>query len=277
MTDKIKVACVQMTSGPVIAENLKKAESFIREAAGKGAKFISTPENTCHMRAPASEKLKTAVWQKDHEAVPFFSNLAKELKITLHIGSMAVRATENRLYNRSFLFGREGDLLATYDKIHLFDVHLPTGETHRESEIMKAGETAVVKELPFAKLGLSICYDLRFSYLYRDMAKHGAEIILIPAAFTVPTGRAHWHVLNRARAIETGSFVIAAAQVGEHEGGRKTFGHSLIISPWGEVLAEADGHSEGVIVADLDLALVKNARTAIPALLHDRGYVLENK
>lgn len=275
MIDSIKVACVQMTSGSVVVDNLNKAGELIREAASYGARFISTPENTCHIRTPAKEKLKSVPWQKDHEGVPFFAALAKELNIVLHIGSMAVRASENKLYNRGFLFGRDGALMATYDKIHLFDVQLPTGETHRESEIVQAGEHAVVVEAPFAKIGMSICYDLRFAHLYRDLAKHGAEILLIPAAFTVPTGKAHWSVLNRARAIETGSFVISAAQVGEHEGGRKTYGHSMIISPWGEVLAEGDGEHDGLIMADLDLTKVKSARAAIPALLHDRGYVFE--
>lgn len=273
MIERVRVACVQMTSGPVLSDNLKAAEKYIREAAAQGAQFVSTPENTCCMILPASEKQKITPWQKDHEGVPFFSALAKELKIFLHIGSMAVRASENKLFNRSFLFGRDGALLATYDKIHLFDVQLATGETHRESEIMQAGEQAVVVETPFAKLGMSICYDLRFAHLYRDMAKHGAQIMMIPAAFTVPTGKAHWSVLTRARAIETGSFVIAAAQVGEHQGGRKTYGHSMIISPWGEVLAEGDSHDCGIIMADLELDKVTKARGAIPALSHDRGYV----
>lgn len=273
MIDRIKVACVQMTSGSTIAENLKMAEGYIREAAAKGAQFVSTPENTCCMVQPASEKLRITPWQKDHEGIPFFSKLARELKIFLHIGSMAVRASENKLFNRSFLFGRDGELIATYNKIHLFDVQLPSGETHRESEIMQAGEHAVIAQTPFGKLGMSVCYDLRFAHLFRDLAKHGAQILLIPAAFTVPTGKAHWNVLNRARAIETGSFVIAAAQVGEHHGGRKTYGHSMIISPWGEVLAEGDGETTGIIIAELELDKVAKARSAIPALTHDRGYV----
>lgn len=276
MIDKITAACIQMSSRQSREENLAFAADHIREAAARGAQFISTPENTCAMVYPPSERLRTTPWQKDHEAVPFYSSLAKELKIFLHIGSMAMRASENKLVNRSFLFGRDGALLATYDKIHLFDVQLPTGETHRESEIMQAGDHGVIADTPFAKLGMSICYDLRFAHLYRDMAKRGAQIMLIPAAFTVPTGKAHWHVLTRARAIETGSFVIAAAQVGEHEGGRKTFGHSMIISPWGEILAEGDGEHTGIIMAELDLDKANKARAAIPALTHDRGYVFEH-
>jgi deaminated glutathione amidase len=273
MIDRVTVACVQMTSGPDIGENLRTAEKHIRAAAGSGAQFVSTPENTCHIRHPSSEKLKSSPWQKDHPGLPFFSALAKELKIFLHIGSMAVKAADNKLFNRSFLFGRDGALIATYDKIHLFDVQLPTGEVHRESAIMQAGEQAVIAETSFAKIGMSICYDLRFAHLYRDMAKRGASIMMIPSAFTVPTGKAHWAILNRARAIETGSFVISAAQVGTHEGGRKTYGHSMITGPWGEVLAQGDGETTGYIIADLELAKVKQARESIPALTHDRGYV----
>lgn len=273
MIDRITVACVQMTSGPDIGENLKAAEKQIRAAAGSGAQFVSTPENTCHIRHPSSEKLKSSPWQKDHPGLPFFSALAKELKIFLHIGSMAVKAADNKLFNRSFLFGRDGALITTYDKIHLFDVQLPTGEVHRESAIMQAGEQGVIAETQFAKIGMSICYDLRFAHLYRDMAKRGASIMMIPSAFTVPTGKAHWAVLNRARAIETGSFVMSAAQVGTHEGGRKTYGHSMITGPWGEVLAQCDGETTGYIIADLEFAKVKQAREAIPALTHDRGYV----
>lgn len=273
MTNIIRTACIQLNSGPDINTNLKSAEKLIREAVTQNAQFVSTPENTCHIRHPSTEKLKSTPWQKDHAGVGFFSDLSKELKITLHIGSMAVKAAENKLFNRSFLFGPDGKLIASYDKIHLFDVQLPTGEVHRESAIMQAGEQAVIADTTFAKIGMSICYDLRFSHLYRDMAKRGADIMLIPAAFTVPTGKAHWSILNRARAIETGSFVVSAAQVGTHDGGRKTYGHSMIISPWGEVLAEGREDQEGIILADLELSKVRQARDAIPALQHDRGYV----
>ena len=277
MSERINAACIQICSGPDIDNNLKAAGQLIREAAAKGAQLVSTPENTCHIRSPMSEKLKTTPWQKDHPGLPFFSDLAKELGIALHIGSMAVRASENKLYNRSFVFDAQGDLLATYDKIHLFDVQLPTGETHRESEIMQGGEKAVLVDALGVRIGLSICYDLRFSYLYRDLAKHGAQILMVPAAFTVPTGKAHWSVLNRARAIETGSFIIAAAQGGEHQGGRKTYGHSMIIAPWGDVLAEAPDDQPGIIMAQLDLDKVTQARNAIPALKHDRGYIMESE
>ena len=265
----MKAACIQITSSPVIEDNLKTAERYIRQAAEQGASFIATPENTCHIRFPAVQKCESAYTFDEHPAMPFFSALAKELEITLLIGSIAVK-TEDKLWNRSLLFAPDGELMTTYDKIHLFDVDLPTGESHKESDVMKPGEKLGISKISDDfTLGLSICYDLRFAYLYREMAQKGANILCVPAAFTVPTGKAHWEVLLRARAIETGSYVIAPAQVGEHEGGRKTYGHSLIINPWGEVLADG-GESEGIITADLDINKITEARTSIPALQHDR-------
>lgn len=271
MEKMVKTACIQLNAGPVIEDNLQAAQALIREAAAQGAQFIATPENTCHMRSPQSEKLKTAKPEDTHPGIPFFSELARELGVWLLAGSISIRLDDNRIANRSFLFSDSGQIAARYDKIHLFDVDLPTGESHRESALVRPGEKAVVAPLPWGKLGLSICYDLRFAYLYRDLAKAGASIISVPAAFTVPTGQAHWHTLLRARAIETGAFVIAPAQCGEHEGGRRTYGHSLIISPWGEILAEG-GEEPGIVMADLDLELVAKARAAIPALKHDREY-----
>lgn len=267
----IKAACVQLNAGPVIEDNLHAAAALIREAAGQGAQFIATPENTCHMRSPQTEKLKSAKPEDTHPGIPFFSELARELGVFLLAGSLSIRLEDNRIANRSYLFGDNGEIAAHYDKIHLFDVDLPTGESHRESALVRPGEHAVVAAMPWGKLGMSICYDLRFAYLYRDLAKAGASVISVPAAFTVPTGQAHWHTLLRARAIETGAFVMAPAQCGEHEGGRRTYGHSLIIGPWGEILAEG-GEEPGIIMADLDLSAVEKARAAIPALQHDREY-----
>lgn len=267
----LKAACVQMTSGPDILENLSVAEVLIREAVAAGAQFIATPENTCQIRFPTNEKLESTPEEKAHPGLPFFSNLSEQLGVWLLIGSMSIKRPSEKLANRSFLFSDKGDIAATYDKIHLFDVSLPTGEVHRESDIIEAGSEAVIVDIGHAKLGLSICYDIRFSYLYRDLAKAGADILVAPAAFTVPTGKAHWKTLLRARAIETGSFVIAPAQTGEHENGRKTWGHSMIIDPWGEVLAEMD-EKPGITVADLDLNDVRQARQSIPALKHDRAY-----
>lgn len=275
MANLLKVACVQITSGPNILENLENVAVHVRAAAADGAELVATPENTCHLRFPAAQKRDSAFSQSDHTAVPFFSNLAKELGITLLIGSMAIKGDDGKILNRSFVFAKDGSLVSTYDKIHLFDVQLPTGESHCESDVMSPGCDAVVSRVndDFA-LGLSICYDLRFAYLYRDMAKAGANIMCMPAAFTVPTGQAHWEVLLRARAIEIGSYVIAPAQVGEHEGGRKTYGHTLIIGPWGRVLAQKE-HGEGFVSATLDLNEVETARAAIPALVHDRTYKVQ--
>ncbi|PJB73382.1 MAG: amidohydrolase [Alphaproteobacteria bacterium CG_4_9_14_3_um_filter_47_13] len=269
----VRTACIQLNSGAEIQPNLEAAASLIRQAAEQGAQFIATPENSCHMRARQEDRLETSMPEETHRGVPFFSKLAQEYGIWLLVGSMSIRLEGGHLANRSFLFNDKGALLARYDKIHLFDVDLPTGESHRESNLVKAGTEAVTVKMPWGTLGMSICYDLRFSYLYRDLARAGASILAVPAAFTVPTGQAHWDVLLRARAIETGSFVVAPAQCGTHEGGRKTYGHSMIISPWGEILAEGDAEP-GIIIADLDLSEVSKARQAIPALQHDRDYLV---
>lgn len=268
----IKVACIQMNSGPEIEANLAEAEIYIREAARQGAEFIATPENTCHMVSPQSEKIKTASIEDNHPAYIFFSALAKELGVWILAGSVAVKVAEDKIANRSLLFNAAGDIVAKYDKMHLFDVDLAGGETYRESDIVQAGDKAVTVDTPLGMMGLSICYDLRFPYLYRDLAHRGAKILTIPAAFTVPTGRAHWEPLLRARAIENGAFVFAPAQCGEHHGGRKTYGHSMIIGPWGDILAEMNGEETGVLMADIDLAEVDKARAAIPSLKHDRQY-----
>ena len=272
MAKTLSVACVQMTSTPDIQENLEAVSVLIRKAAEQGARFIVTPENTCHMRKSSELKLESTPRQDDHPGVPFFSDLAKELGVTLLIGSMAVRVDGDKLLNRSFVFAPDGSLVDAYDKIHLFEVQLSTGEAHREADVFKAGERAVT--IPLENdftAGLSICYDLRFAYLYRALAKAGANILCVPAAFTVPTGQAHWETLLRARAIETGCYVLAAAQVGEHEGGRKTYGHSMIIAPWGEKIAEiADG--VGIVQATLEIEKIEKARGAINALNHDREF-----
>jgi predicted amidohydrolase len=269
----VKVACVQLNSGPDIAANITAASALIREAAKQGAQFIATPENTCHMRSPAGEKLKSALPEETNAALAAFRALARELNVWLEIGSLSILLEkENRIANRCYVINPGGAVAASYDKIHMFDVDLPTGESHRESALVRPGEKAVTVDLPEARLGLTICYDLRFAYLFRALAHQGATLITVPAAFTVPTGQAHWHVLLRARAIETGAFVMAPAQCGEHEGGRGTYGHSLIVDPWGKILAEAD-EQPGLITADLDMAAVEKARAAIPALKHDREFM----
>ena len=205
------------------------------------------------------------------QALAAFTAAARKHGIWLHIGSMAVKVGERRLANRSYLIAPDGEISARYDKIHMFDVDLGNGEVYSESVNYQAGSSAIVADLPWGKLGLTICYDLRFPALHRALAKAGATFLAGPAAFTRVTGEAHWHTLLRARAIETGAFVLAAAQGGRHENGRETFGHSLIISPWGEVLAES-GIEPGVIVAEIDPHRVDAVRSKIPSLTHDRAF-----
>jgi predicted amidohydrolase len=260
-----------MSAAKEVAANLDAAEALIRSAAADGAQFVLTPENTSIIEPDRARNYEKSFTEEAHPGLPRFSQLARELKIWLLVGSMPIRADGERLANRSFLFDDQGRLVARYDKIHLFDVDLPNGETYRESARIRPGAQAVVAPTPWGPLGMTVCYDLRFPHLYRDLAKAGAAMISIPAAFTVPTGKAHWHVLLRARAIEAGAFVFAPAQCGEHAGGRKTYGHSLIVAPWGEVVAEA-GDTPGTIMAEIDLAEVAKARAMIPSLGHDRDY-----
>jgi predicted amidohydrolase len=267
----LKAAVVQLNASPNIEDNLRQAESLIRTAAREGATFIATPENTCRMRASIEDKWAASFEQDQHPAIPFFSELAQELGVKLLIGSISsIRVGDHKLANRSLLFGKEGQIIASYDKMHMFDVDLPNGDKYRESDTNQAGDEIVLADAGRVKIGMSICYDVRFPQLYRQLAQQGAEILTIPAAFTVPTGQAHWEVLLRARAIESGAFVLASAQVGLHDGGRATYGHSMIINPWGQILAEIQGDGTGFAVAELDLAEVAKARSAIPAILHDR-------
>lgn len=270
----LNVALVQMTSGPDIEQNCAALENAIREAAAKGATFILTPENSCHMCSPPTKKLQSSPVESGHPILARCAALAAGLGVNIALGSLSIRVDQDRVANRSYLLDAKGNIVAKYDKIHLFDVILPTGETHRESQTVMPGDRAVVADMDFGKIGMSICYDVRFAYLYRALAQRGAEIMLVPAAFTVPTGQAHWQTLLRARAIETGSFVLAAAQTGTHEGGRNTYGHSMVISPWGEVIAEL-GDQPGILYAQIDLSAPARARAAIPALQHDRTFTLE--
>ena len=269
----IRAALIQLRSGTDKARNLADASELIREAAGRGASFVSTPEMT-NILEPDRPRLRSLAKPESEDAsVAAFSVLALELGLWLNVGSLALRGPGEKLVNRSLLFTPGGAIAARYDKIHLFDVDLPTGESLRESHAYDGGTEAVLVETPLGSIGLTICYDMRFPHLYRALAKAGAKLFTVPSAFTVPTGQVHWHVLLRARAIETGSFVLAAAQGGKHESGRETYGHSLIVSPWGEVLAEA-GTEPGIVIADLDLAQANLARARIPALVHDRAMSL---
>ena len=269
----IRAALIQLRSGTDMDRNVAAASGLIREAAGQGADFISTPEMT-NILEPDRPRLKAlAKPEAEDESVAAFSALALELGLWLNIGSLALQGPGEKLINRSLLFAPDGTIAARYDKIHLFDVDLPTGESLRESHAYEGGAEAVLAATPLGPVGLTICYDMRFPHLYRALAQAGAKLFTVPSAFTVPTGQAHWHVLLRARAIETGSFVLAAAQGGKHQSGRETYGHSLIVSPWGEVLAEA-GTEPGIVMADLELGLADLARARIPALAHDRPIAL---
>lgn len=267
-----KAACVQLRSSDDVTENIRQTALLVREAAALGASFIATPENTTLMAPDGGAKLMRSFDEAHDPALPVFSALAQELNIWLSIGSLAIKVSESKTANRSFLFAPDGGICARYSKIHLFDVTLASGEAYRESDTVEGGGDAVLAETPLGKIGLSICYDVRFPLLYRRLAQKGAYLFTVPSAFTMPTGEAHWHVLLRARAIENGAFVIAPAQGGLHANGRKTYGHSLIVSPWGEILAEA-GTDPGVIVAEIDPHLSVQARARIPNLLHDRAYL----
>ena len=268
---KIRVACVQLRSGDDVAQNAREAAQFIRAARKEGAQFVATPENTGLMARDGGAKLEKTYPENDDPALPQFCALAEELGIWLLVGSLAIKVSAGKTANRSFLIGPNGRVGARYDKIHLFDVDLPSGETYRESNTVEPGGEAVTVSLPWGRIGLSVCYDLRFPQLYRTLAKSGAEILTVPSAFTQTTGKAHWHVLLRARAIENGCFVVAPAQGGTHPNGRKTYGHSLIVGPWGDILAEA-GTDPGFVSAELDLGEIALARARLPSLHHDRPF-----
>jgi deaminated glutathione amidase len=266
-----RAACVQLNSSGDVAENLRMASVFIREAKDRGADFIATPENTALMAPNPVAKLAQCHAEADDPALPVLRALAAELQVWLLIGSLAIKIRDDKTVNRSYLIGPDGVVAASYDKIHLFDVHLTAAESYRESTTVEGGTRAVSALLPWGTLGLSVCYDVRFPHLYRALARNGAFAFTLPAAFTRTTGRAHWHVLVRARAIENGAFVIAPAQCGTHPGGRATFGHSLIVSPWGEVLADG-GDEPGVIVADIEPAQAFDVRARIPSLSGERPF-----
>ena len=272
MIETLRVACVQPSSGQDMQANLDAAGALVREACAAGAELIALPENVALMDHRSDVVRASACPLDAHPAARFFSALAEETQVWLLAGSMATDAGDGRVANRSILIDPTGRIVATYDKIHMFDVDLPTGERYRESDAIRPGGQAVVAETPWGGLGMTVCYDLRFPQLYRALAHAGARLITVPAAFTKQTGEAHWHVLMRARAIESGCFVIAPCMWGSHSGERETFGHSLIVDPWGEVLADG-GEGVGIVTADLDLARVEKARAAIPALTHDRTFL----
>lgn len=267
----IKAACVQVNASSDMDSNIKAACDMIKQAADQGAQLICTPENVSMMEFGGENVIAKSFAQNEHPALNTFAKQATELKVWILIGSLAIRLQNGKVANRSFLISDTGEIKGQYDKIHLFDVDLPGGESYRESNTFDGGEQAMLAPTPWGPLGMAICYDVRFPHLFRDYAKAGAKILTVPAAFTKQTGMAHWKVLLRARAIETGCFVIAPGQCGEHKGGRETYGHSLIINPWGEVLAEG-GDDPCILLADIDLDEVDSAHGKIPALQHDRTY-----
>jgi len=271
MTGTFKAACVQVNASDDMAANIETAVGFIREARDAGADFVAMPENVSFIGARPTESRDRALPESDHPALPAFSDAARDGGIWLLSGSLGIRAADGRVHNRTFLIDPRGDIAARYDKIHMFDVDLAGGEKYRESDNFQPGGRAVTTPLPWGTLGMTICYDMRFPYLYRTLAHHGANIFTVPSAFTKVTGEAHWHLLLRARAVENGSFVIAPAQCGTHAGGRKTFGHSLIVDPWGEVLADG-GEEPGISIAEIDMARVADVRGMVPSLNHDRPF-----
>ena len=264
-------AMVQMRTGLFPEPSLAQASRLIREAAAQGADYVQTPEVSNMMQLNRTALFEHLQSEQDDASLKAYRALAAELKIHLHVGSLALRFSEEKAVNRSFLIGPEGNILASYDKIHMFDIDLPGGESYRESANYQPGETAVISDLPWGRIGLTICYDVRFPALYRALAETGASFITVPSAFTRKTGEAHWHTLLRARAIETGCFVFAAAQCGLHENKRETFGHSLIVDPWGEVLADG-GTEPGVVLARIDPSKVETAHNTIPSLQHGRRF-----
>jgi deaminated glutathione amidase len=266
-----KAAMIQMRSGLKPAANIDDALRLISEAKSAGAEYVLTPEMTNILAAKREQLFGAIVAEEADPSLATLRELARRLGIYIHIGSLAVRLSPERAANRSFLLDPKGNIAARYDKIHMFDVDLADGESYRESRNYRPGEQAVLADLPWGRLGLTICYDLRFPALYRALAEAGATMLAIPSAFTKQTGEAHWHTLVRSRAIENGCFVFAAAQGGKHENGRDTYGHSLIVDPWGRIIAEG-GTDPGVVMAEIDPAEIANARARIPSLQHGRRF-----
>lgn len=273
MSAPFTAALVQMCTSLSPEASFRQAEGLIRHAAAQGADYVQTPEVSNLIQKNRKALFELLAPEAEDASLKAYRDLARELKIHLHVGSLALRATPERAVNRSFLIAPDGEILASYDKIHMFDIELEGGESYRESANYQPGETAVISDLPWGRIGLTICYDVRFPALYRALAEAGACFISVPSAFTVRTGEAHWHTLLRARAIENGCFILAAAQAGGHESGRETFGHSLIVDPWGVVLAES-GVEPGIVMATIDPAKVATARKSIPSLQHGRRFSL---
>jgi deaminated glutathione amidase len=271
MSSHLNVACLQNCAGTDVSQNLLDLRVMIDQARTAGADLVCLPEYGTCLGVDGAEFIVGANEEESHPALAFMSDVAKETGVWILIGSMAVNAPGGKIVNRSLLINDLGEVVSRYDKIHLFDVDLANGETYRESATIQPGDRAVVADTPWGGIGLTVCYDVRFPQLYRSLARGGAGIITVPAAFARTTGEAHWHVLLRSRAIETGCFIIAPCQTGLH-GTSESYGHSLVIDPWGKVLADA-GRDPGIITATLDLSLIEKCRGMVPALKHDRPYL----
>jgi len=275
MNPKFKVSCVQNSAKNNTQESLRECGELVKTASDSGADLICLPEFLSHLHTEKGIFETGAMPEREHLAIPYCSELAKSTGCWLLLGSIAVVEAGQKKRNRSILINPDGEIQARYDKIHMFDVNLGNGEEYRESDVFKPGTRAVVVDTPLAKLGLSVCYDLRFAALYRALAQNGAQVLTVPAAFIHTSGKAHWHVLLRSRAIETGCYIVAPCQYGNH-GTTKTYGHSLIVDPWGEILAEGAEDRADVITAEIDLAKVDSARGKIPALMHDRNFEIQH-
>ncbi len=269
MNNTFKFACVQNNAGEDINQNIEIIIQLINDAHAKGAELICLPEYFCYLDNDDDRMLAHSYFENEHPALSHLRQLAKKLDVWLLLGSLPIKINQDKVNNRSYLINNQGNIEAIYNKLHLFDVELNNGESYLESATVAAGNKPVLATSPWGIIGMSICYDIRFAYLYRHLAQSGADFLTIPAAFTQTTGKAHWHTLVRARAIETGCFVFAPCQSGEHPGKRFTYGHSLIVNPWGKILADAE-EEPGVIIADIDIDAVSDARKKIPALHHGR-------
>jgi len=273
MPETFRVACLQMQTGNDLATNLDTVQTMARAAARDGARFVLTPEYTLMMDGSGRVMRERALEADGRPALPGLQALAKELSVWLLVGSLTLKTDADRIANRSYLIAADGSVVASYDKIHMFDVTLPDGKVIRESSAYCPGERATIADTPWGKIGLTVCYDLRFPHLYRALAKAGARYLTIPSSFQRATGKVHWHTHIKARAIENACFVFAPAMCGEHPGNRTTYGHSLIVDPWGDVLADG-GDQPGIIYADIDPARVDRVRSMLPSLEHDREFRL---
>jgi predicted amidohydrolase len=270
MSEAFKVACIQTNSERDVAPNIEAVSGLVRQAHDQGADFILLPESVNMMEPKGRNVREKIAYEEDDVFLASFQKLAKDLGVWILLGSLLVRISDEQAANRSILINSNGDVVTRYDKIHMFDVDVGDGQSYRESKLYRPGESVIVTDTPWGSLGLTICYDVRFPYLYRALAHQGALFMTVPAAFTRVTGEAHWHVLLRARAIENGCFIFAPAQTGDHAEGRQTFGHSLIIDPWGTVLVDG-GTDVGFVMAEIDPAQVAKARGKVPSLTHDRS------